>query len=98
MADEKLLRYFIDQTDKRFDQLGEQIQGLHSRLDNLNEFKVKMIVSSRWISGLISASFGLITLSASMGLSIYLSRQERQALIEAAKIEKPVVTSKKDHT
>lgn len=98
MADEKLLRYFMEQTDKRFDKVDENFGVIHSKLDGLNEFKIKTIVSTRWIAGLISGTFSLLTLAISVGVSVHLSRMERQALIEAARIEKPVVPLKKEGT
>lgn len=90
MADEKLLRYFMDQTEKRLDLLSTQVEGLHEKMDSLNEFKVKTIVNSRWISVIVSSALGAVTLISSIVVSIYVSREERKSLMDAAEIEKPL--------
>jgi hypothetical protein len=96
--EQKLLRYFMEQTEKRFDKVDSGFAAIHTRLDGLNEFKIKTIVSTRWVSGIISAAFGLVTLSVSVGTSVYLSRMERQALIEAARIEQKPLIKKEGST
>jgi hypothetical protein len=94
--EKQLLRYFMEQTDKRFDKVDGNFAALHDRLDTLNDFKVRTIVSTRWISGIISASLGLLTFCVTVGTTIYLSRLERHAIIDAAKIEKPQTVKKDD--
>lgn len=98
IEEQKLLRYFMEQTEKRFDKSDAQMVMLHSKIDGLNEFKIRMLVSSRWISAIISTGFGIITMAVTVGTSIYMSRLERQALLEAARIEKPAIHAKKDAT
>lgn len=95
--EQRLLRYFMEQTEKRFDKMDANAASLHLKLDSLSEFKIRSIISTRWISGIISTGFGLITLCVSVGTSIYLGRQERQAMLEAARMEKPpALAVKKD--
>lgn len=63
---ESLLKYHIQSTEKRFDELNSNIKELSQKMDNVNEFKVKMIASSRTVSFIISAVCGAITLLVSV--------------------------------
>lgn len=92
--EQRLLRYFMEQTEKRFDKMDANSASLHTKLDSLNEFKIRSIISTRWISGIISTGFGIITLCVSVGTSIYLSKQERQAMLDVARTEKTLTTKK----
>ena len=68
MKDE-LLTYFMDQTDKRFEMIQGDVKAISRNLEDLRSFKAEMLVSSRWVSLIISAVCGLAT----MLLSAYLS-------------------------
>lgn len=63
---ENLLKYHIQATEKKFDELHDSIKELSQKMDNVNEFKVKMIASSRTVSFIISAVCGAITLLVSV--------------------------------
>ena len=72
---EELLKRHIDETDRRFDELLSEISALSSKLESINDFKTQTIVSTRWISGLISAASGLFTLIASSAVTYFLSKR-----------------------
>lgn len=67
---DKLIDYFIEETNKKFDDVKDRVDSIHKRLDDIEKFKVEMMVSSRWVSLLVSAACGLITLTASSVVSI----------------------------
>jgi hypothetical protein len=73
--DRELLEYFRDETNRRFEELRQDIKDLTTKVDekvnDLQQFKVSMIVSSRWISLIVSAVCGLITLLVTVGLTIW---------------------------
>ena len=88
MPDDKLLQYFMEQTNQRFDKTDVAIQGLHQKLDGLCDFKIKTVVNTRWISGIISVTVGVLTFAITTAVAIHSSRAERKAIMDAAKIER----------
>lgn len=100
MTDEKLFSYFIEQTNKRFDKVDENFKSLHKKFDDLTEFKTTMQVtarvSSRWISTIISILVGIATFTSTLAVTLHVSRAERQALLDAAKVEKAPALNGKD--
>lgn len=67
---EELFKYYVEQTNKRFDDLKEDLRDIQMRIESLHEFKVEQIATSRTISLIISGVCGLITLIVSTLVSI----------------------------
>ncbi len=63
---EKLLQYFMQETDKKFEGLSEDIQGVQAKLEDLSKFKIEMIASARLTALIVSAFCGFITLTISV--------------------------------
>lgn len=74
-----LLDYFVEQTDKKIDALVGEVKEIKTSLQDLAQFKVQMMVSSRWVSLIISAICGLATFIGTIGVTIYLSKSETKA-------------------
>jgi hypothetical protein len=66
---EKLLEYYIQHADKRFEAIEKKQDATNAKLEDLGKFKAEMLVSSKWVSMIISASFGLV----SLGLSLWIA-------------------------
>lgn len=62
---EELLKRHIQETDKNFEDVYDSLVLITAKLDDLREFKTKLIVSSRFFSLVVSAVCGIITLLAS---------------------------------
>lgn len=58
---EKILRYFIDDTNKKIDEIRNDIKDIDQRLADLQAFKVEMLSSARVTAFLMSSIFGLAT-------------------------------------
>jgi len=63
---EELLKRHIKESDKKFDGVSKNFARVFVKLDDLQTFKVKMMVSSKWISVLISGVCGIIAISLSL--------------------------------
>lgn len=64
------LKFYREYNDRRFDEIRSDIRDLATRLEELNEFKISQIATSRTISVVISAICGLITLIVSSFLTV----------------------------
>lgn len=69
---EKLIEYFINETNKTRDELKSEIRLIQERLNDLQKFKVEMIVSARWVSLIVSAVCGLLTMIVSAVITLKL--------------------------
>ena len=63
---ENLLLHHINATEKQFDELKEQLEKIQIKLDALYDFKITTMISARWVSLLISAACGILTLAATL--------------------------------
>lgn len=72
---EKLLSYHISSTEKRLDKLHDDIRLLSEKIDTLNDFKTKSMVTARHISLLVSAISGLATMICTALISYYLQKE-----------------------
>ena len=61
---EELLKYYIQESDKRFDKIDSSLADLHS-------FKASMVSSARLTSLIVSGICGFLTLLASWALVYY---------------------------
>ncbi len=63
---EKLLQYFISETDKKIENLRDDIKGdikdVRTAVEELSKFKVEMIAGARLTALIVSAICGLLTL------------------------------------
>lgn len=98
MSESPLLKYFIDRTDLAISDIRSDVAEIKSVLKDFGVFRDGMArdskASANWRSSLISGSLSIFTFCSTIGVSIYLGRQERAAIIEAARIE--VAAAKRD--
>ena len=91
MSDNDLQKYFMEQTNSALSDLKTDVKLINSKLDSFADFKTHMTQESKIgatiRSTIVSGVLGAITLAASLGVEIYLGRQERSAIIQAALIE-----------
>lgn len=73
---ERLLQHHINETGKRFDDLGDRLEKIDSKLSELQEFKVKMVVDARWVSLLVSAVCGFATMIATTVLEYFIYKSK----------------------
>lgn len=62
---ENLLEHHILETRERFSELRDDIKNIEEKIDGLHDFKIETIVSARWVSLIVSAVCGLLTMIAS---------------------------------
>lgn len=74
MNDEALLSYHIEQTGKKFDEVRDELKSLIEKVDALQEFKVSIIINARWVSLVVSAICGFVTLVATTALSFIVQK------------------------
>ena len=67
---EHLLKMYQEYSDKKFDEIREDIQEIRQRMDEIHEFKVTSIATSRTVSMIVSAVCGLVTLLVTSFLTI----------------------------
>jgi len=53
---DKLVEYFIKETDKKFIEVREELKRVNQSLIDLQKFKVKMLTSSAFLALLISVA------------------------------------------
>ena len=64
---DNLLKYFMGETNKRFD-------SIETKLDDLGKFKISLIAQSRLTSLIISALCGFITMAATVAMAYFMFR------------------------
>lgn len=67
---QQLLEYHIKDTNEKMAALRVDLRQIDRKLDDLTKFKVEMIVSSRWVSLLVSSFCGLLTLVVSTYIAL----------------------------
>lgn len=71
---EDLLRYHITTTEKQLDALKLELSAIDEKIDNLHEFRTKSIVTARYISLIVSAISGFVTMLITATLSYIIQR------------------------
>lgn len=59
---EKLLKYFIEDTSKKIDEVNSDIHEINRKLDDLMKFKIEMLASAKMTSILVSGAISLASL------------------------------------
>ena len=67
---EELLKMYREYNDKRFDEVRADLQEVNRKLDEIHDFKVTTIATSRTVSMIVSALCGLLTLITSAAITI----------------------------
>lgn len=62
---EELLKRHIQETDRNFEDIHKDLHQLTKQIEDLRDFKMKLLISSRFFSLLVSAICGVVTLIAS---------------------------------
>jgi hypothetical protein len=68
---EKLIQYFIQQSDRNFSEFREELKHVNGQLNDLQKFKAEMMTSSKWISIIISSAGSAITLIVNLLINYY---------------------------
>lgn len=74
---ENLLRYHIATTEKQLDALKAELSAIDQKIDNLHEFKTRTVVTARYVSLIVSAVSGFVTLISTTLLSYFLQRSHQ---------------------
>lgn len=67
---EELLKYFIKETDRKFDDIRSNMEGVNVKLEDLTKFKVEMLATARATSFMVSVVVGVISTAISVFISI----------------------------
>lgn len=59
---EHLIKYYMEQSNKNFDHISQELKEVKAQLADLEKFKVSMIATSRTTSVIVSGVSGLVTL------------------------------------
>lgn len=62
---DELLKRHIQETDRNFENIHEELLSLSKQIEDLKDFKMRLLISSRFFSFLVSAICGAVTLIAS---------------------------------
>lgn len=68
---ENLLRYFMEETNRKFQDIHESQGNINRKLDDLTQFKIEMVASARLTSFVVSGACGLLSMMISVALAIY---------------------------
>lgn len=78
---EKLLHYFMEETNRKFDALRADVQSVSSdvkevntKVHDLQSFKVSLIASARTTSFIVSVVAGFVTLLITVGVTLAVGR------------------------
>lgn len=74
MGGDELLKYFMKETDRRFQEMSGWMSKVDTKLEDLTAFKIEMIASARTTAFMVSAICGLVTLCASLALVYFTAR------------------------
>lgn len=72
--DQNLLEYFIQESNKKHDELKAEITKVYGQLEDLKKFKVEMVVTARHVSIWVSGVLGLVTMIASAVVTVFVTR------------------------
>lgn len=56
-----MLKYFIEDTNKKIDEIKSELKDIDSKLTDLQSFKIEMLSSARITSFIMSSIFGFAT-------------------------------------
>lgn len=74
MPNERLLEYFKEDTNRRFDEMKDQLSSINASLDDLKAFRISLIAQSRLTAFIISAVCGFVTLVATLAVTFYIGK------------------------
>lgn len=72
---EKLLKYFMEDTGKKIDQLNEDLHLINVKLEDLRAFKIEMMSSAKMTSLIMSAIMGIVSFGATILTVIYMVKK-----------------------
>lgn len=75
---DKLLERHMVETDRKFEELKDDMALLVAKIDDLRDFKIQLLASSRFFSLVVSAICGLFTLAASSFVTYYVTLKVNQ--------------------
>jgi hypothetical protein len=55
-----LLQYSIQENNRRFEEIRDDIKSLSEKMANIEKVKAEMIISAKWVSGICSLVIGLL--------------------------------------
>ena len=70
---ESLLKHHIHETERKFDDIHETLVNIDKKISDLGDLKVKLIVTSRFFSLIVSMICGMATLIASTVVTYYIN-------------------------
>lgn len=72
---EKLLTHHINETTRQFDRIVKDLKEIEVKIDALRDFKTETMmtaaVSAKWVSIIVSAVCGSITLAVTLAIQFY---------------------------
>jgi len=69
-----LLKHHIRETERRFDEIMEELDDITIKIDSLQEFKITTHTSSKWISVIISSLVGFLTFTVTVAVTYFTGR------------------------
>lgn len=71
---DKLVQYFMQETDKKFSAIRSDLSSICLKLEDLTQFKSEMVASAKLTSIVVSTIFGLLTLAVSVYAAIQVKK------------------------
>lgn len=66
---EQLIKYFIEQSNRTISEIRSEMHAMNEKLLDLQKFKAEMMISSKWVSFIVSGVTGVIMLLISVALN-----------------------------
>jgi hypothetical protein len=60
---EQLLKYFMQETDKKLDELKDEVSTVRHKLEDIQKFKTELLATARTTSFIVSLICGTITIA-----------------------------------
>lgn len=70
-----LLQHHIRETTRQFNEIKDDLDCINTKIDNLHEFKLKLLVNTKWISLIVSAGCGFLTLVVTAIINYLLTKK-----------------------
>lgn len=78
MNDEKLVHYFISETNKKFDEIKRELEKLNGKVTDLHQFKVETVAvansKAKWTSAVVSTVIGILSFFSSYLIQLFYNK------------------------
>jgi hypothetical protein len=74
---DRMVEYFIEETNRKFGQIADEMKEVKDKLSDLQTFKIQMMSSAKLTSFFMSAIFGITTFVSTVITVFYMIKNGR---------------------